>query len=333
VNNVFSIGPYNIEAPTVLAPMAGVTDLPFRKLCYRMGAGLVVGEMLTSDTNLWHTRKSRHRLRHDDEVQPRAIQIAGGDAEMLAHAARQTYELGAQIIDINMGCPAKKVCKKAAGSALMRDESLVQDILNSVVQAVPVPVTLKMRTGWSPEHKNAVTIARMAEDAGIVSLAVHGRTRECKYHGRVEYDTISQVVEAVDIPVIANGDISTPEKAKEVLAYTGANAVMLGRAAQGRPWLFNEVNHYLATGEHLDPLTRAKQLSILLEHVSALHQFYGELMGTRIARKHVGWYLAPFNLDRKIIKLFNQVDCASEQLRKIEAIVLALGHDGEEVTA
>lgn len=330
---MFAIGPHNIEAPTVLAPMAGVTDLPFRKLCYRMGAGLVVGEMLTSDTSLWHTRKSRHRLRHDDEVQPRAIQIAGGDAEMLANAARQTYEQGAQIIDINMGCPAKKVCKKAAGSALMRDETLVQEILNAVVASVPVPVTLKMRTGWNPENKNAVSIARMAEDAGIVSLAVHGRTRECKYHGDVEYDTIAQVVETVDIPVVANGDINTPEQARDVLAYTGANAVMLGRAAQGRPWLFNEVNHFLATGEHLAPLSREKQLAILLEHVAALHEFYGELMGARIARKHVGWYLTPFNPDRNKIKLFNQVDCASEQLRHIEALVLALGHDGEEVTA
>ena len=316
-NLMFRIGPYTLNNPTILAPMAGVTDLPFRRLCHRMGAGLVVGEMLTSDVSLWNSSKSQQRLRHDNEVTPKAVQIAGGDAEMMAHAARMTEQLGAQIIDINMGCPAKKVCKKAAGSALLRDESLVTEILASVVAAVNVPVTLKIRTGWSRENRNGVTIARIAEDAGIQSLAVHGRTRECKYLGEAEYETIRQIVEAVDIPVVANGDIDTPEKAKAVVDFTGAKGVMLGRAAQGSPWLFREVNHYLAHGRLLPPITRAEQAEILLEHVHQLHQFYGPVMGHRIARKHVNWYLKPIGADRDFIKTFNQIADEAEQLRVI----------------
>ena len=232
---MFYIGQYAITTPVVLAPMAGVTDRPFRQLCRQLGAGLVVSEMVTSDVKLWNTRKSSSRLNHDGEVEPISVQIAGGDPEMMAQAAKMSVLHGAQIIDINMGCPAKKVCNKAAGSALMKDEALVKDILQAVVEAVEVPVTLKMRTGWSTEHKNAPTIAQMAQDAGIAALAIHGRTRACAYKGAVEYDTIKAVKELVNIPVLANGDIQTPQHAKHVLEYTGADGVLLGRAAQGRP--------------------------------------------------------------------------------------------------
>ncbi len=314
---MYSIGPYQLSNPTILAPMAGVTDLPFRRLCHRMGAGLVVGEMLTSDVSLWNSTKSRHRLRHDNEVTPKAIQIAGGDAEMLGNAAQMTQQLGAQIIDINMGCPAKKVCKKAAGSALLKDEALVTEILHAVVAAVDVPVSLKIRTGWSPDQRNGVTIARIAEDAGIKSLAVHGRTRACKYQGEAEYETIRQIVEAVDIPVAANGDIETPEKAKEVIEFTGAKAVMIGRAAQGNPWLFREINHFLANGEHLPTISQTEQAEILLDHIKQLHEFYGPVMGYRIARKHVNWYLKPVGADREFIKMFNSIDDETEQLQTI----------------
>ncbi len=321
---MFNIGPIQINQPTVLAPMAGVTDLPFRRLCHRMGAGLVVGEMLTSDISLWDTNKSKHRLRHDNEVTPRAIQIAGGDSDMLASAAKMTESLGAQIIDINMGCPAKKVCKKAAGSALMKDESLVREILKAVVAAVDVPVSLKIRTGWNRENRNGLTIAKMAEDLGIQSLAVHGRTRECKYFGEAEYDTIAHITKAVDIPVIANGDIDSPKKAKAVLDYTGANAVMLGRSAQGRPWLFREVNYYLNNGTLLKEISTAEQRSILLEHVALLHDFYGPVMGPRIARKHVGWYLKPSQADRNMLKTFNKIDDGADQLKHLAQLFDAL---------
>jgi len=321
---MFQIGSFQISSPTVLAPMAGVTDLPFRRLCHRMGAGLVVGEMLTSDISLWETNKSKYRLLHDEEVQPRSIQIAGGDAEMLANAAKMTSQLGAQIIDINMGCPAKKVCKKAAGSALMKDEKLVAEILTAVVESVDLPVTLKIRTGWDKANRNGLTIARMAEDLGIQALAVHGRTRECKYEGQAEYDTIQQIVSAVKIPVIANGDIDSPKKAKQVLEYTGAAGVMLGRAAQGRPWLFREVNHYIAHNELLDEISLSEQRGILLEHVAHLHEFYGPIMGPRIARKHVGWYLKPRQPDRQILKSFNKIDDGVSQLEQLAEIFDAL---------
>ncbi|WP_461537734.1 tRNA dihydrouridine synthase DusB [Spongorhabdus nitratireducens] len=288
---MLQIGPYTIETPVVLAPMAGVTDLPFRRLCSELGAGLVVSEMVTSDTRLWNTRKSRLRLDHSGEAEPRSVQIAGGDPEQMAEAARQNHERGAQIIDINFGCPAKKVCNKAAGSALMRDEKLVQEILHAVRKAVDIPVTVKMRTGWSPENRNAINIARIAEDAGINALSVHGRTRACMYRGEAEYETIAAVKQAVSIPVIANGDITCAEKAQEVFSKTGADAVMVGRAAQGRPWIFREIAHYLETGEHLSPPSTEEVEQILLSHVGALHSFYGEYTGVRVARKHVGWYL------------------------------------------
>jgi tRNA-dihydrouridine synthase B len=287
---MFKIGNWAIHNPTILAPMAGVTDLPFRQLCKKLGAGLVVSEMVTADTSLWNTRKSIQRLAHSDD-EPRSIQLAGNDPIVMATAARANVTLGAQIIDINMGCPAKKVCKKAAGSALLQDEKLVKQILTSVVQAVDVPVTLKIRTGWDLDNRNAVTIAKIAEDAGIQALAVHGRTRACAFKGEAEYNTIALIVDVVNIPVFANGDITSPEKAQKVLELTGANAVMIGRAAQGNPWLFREINHFLATGEKLAEPTLNEVEIVLNTHIRSLHDFYGELMGARIARKHVAWYL------------------------------------------
>jgi tRNA-dihydrouridine synthase B len=288
---IMHIGPYHIENPVVLAPMAGVTDLPFRQLCRQLGAGLVVAEMLTANTALWDTPKSRQRRLHGDEPAPRAVQIAGAEPAMLAAAARRSVEEGAQIIDINMGCPAKKVCNKAAGSALLRDEALVAAILRTVVAAVPVPVTLKIRTGWSPDARNGMAVARIAEDCGIQALAVHGRTRACRFNGHAEYDTIAAIRQAVRIPVIANGDICTPQQAREVLAHTGASAVMIGRAAQGNPWIFREISHFLATGQELPPPAPAEVRDVLHAHLTALHRHYGEYLGVRIARKHVGWYM------------------------------------------
>lgn len=304
--------------------MAGVTDRPFRQLCRRLGAGLVVSEMVTSDTRLWHSRKSQTRLDHSGEQEPRSVQIAGGDPQMMAEAARQNVARGAQIIDINMGCPAKKVCKKAAGSALLRDEALVRDILQAVVGAVSVPVTLKIRTGWCPNSRNAVTVARMAEDIGIAALAVHGRTRECRYQGKAEYDTIAAVVNAVDIPVFCNGDIDRPQKARQVLDYTGAQAVMIGRAAQGRPWIFREIDHFLRTGDQLPKPALEEIRDILCAHLSELHRFYGQfpggdVMGPRIARKHVGWYLNTLAEGEPFRKTFNKLESAEEQHASVHA--------------
>ncbi|WP_255568223.1 tRNA dihydrouridine synthase DusB [Pseudomaricurvus albidus] len=310
---MFQIGPYHIDRPVVLAPMAGVTDQPFRQLCRRLGAGLVVSEMVTSDSRLWNSRKSQTRLNHSGEAEPRSVQIAGGDPEMMATAARMNVERGAQIIDINMGCPAKKVCKKAAGSALLKDEPLVKDILTAVTAAVDVPVTLKIRTGWSSDHRNGITIARMAEDCGIAALAVHGRTRACGYSGDAEYDTIAAIVDAISIPVFANGDIDEPIKAKQVLDYTGAAAVMIGRAAQGRPWIFQEINHFLNTGEQLPSPPAQEIRDILCGHLDELHRFYGDFMGLRIARKHVGWYLKTHAGSEAFRKTFNQIENAQEQ--------------------
>ena len=285
------IGPYLIEPNVVLAPMAGVTDKPFRLLCKRLGAGLAVSEMTTSDPRFWTTRKSITRMDHVDEPAPVSVQIAGTIPEVLAEAARHNVAHGAQIIDINMGCPAKKVCNAWAGSALMQDEALVARILSAVVNAVDAPVTLKIRTGWDREHRNALAIARIAEDCGIAALAVHGRTRDQQYTGCAEYDTIAAVKALVRIPVLANGDIATPQQAKFVLDYTGADAVMIGRAAQGRPWIFREIVHYLATGDTLPEPSLGEIHTILLGHLHALHAFYGEESGVRIARKHLGWYL------------------------------------------
>ena len=298
--------------------MAGVTDLPFRRLCRQLGAGLVVSEMVTSDTSMWDTRKSQTRLNHSGETEPRSVQIAGGDPQMMADAARMNVERGAQIIDINMGCPAKKVCKKAAGSALLRDEQLVAEILAAVVGAVDVQVTLKIRTGWDENNRNAIRIARIAEDSGIAALAVHGRTRACAFNGSAEYDTIAAVVDSVAIPVFANGDISTPAQAKQVLDATGANAVMIGRAAQGRPWIFREIEHYLRTGTLLPAPALTEIRDILCRHLQELNHFYGDFMGPRIARKHVGWYLKTLSGNEGFRTTFNKIDNYHEQHASIE---------------
>lgn len=312
------IGRHRLPNRVILAPMAGVTDRPFRQLCRRLGAGLVVGEMVTSDPALWHTRKSRQRMDHRGEPGPRAVQIAGGDAAMLAQAARLNADQGAQIIDINMGCPAKKVCNKAAGSALLRDEALVAEILEAVVAAVEVPVTLKIRTGWCAESNNGVRVARLAQEAGVQALAVHGRHRQQRYQGEAEYDTIAAIKQAVRIPVFANGDIDSPRKAAAVLDYTGADAVMVGRGAQGNPWIFREIDHYLHHGQHCPPPALNERASVLRDHLQALHAFYGEHMGVRIARKHLGWYLAgdrrfDGGQQRELRATFNALEQPDEQ--------------------
>ncbi len=323
---------YELKNPVILAPMAGVTDQPFRNLCRRLGAGLVVSEMVTSDPRLWQSKKSIFRLNHDGEPEPRSIQIAGSDPDMMAEAARFNVSNGAQIIDINMGCPAKKVCKKAAGSALLKDEKLVKQILDAVVTAVDVPVTLKIRTGWDPSNRNGTTIAKIAEDSGIAALAVHGRTRACAYKGAVEYDTIAAIKEIISIPVIANGDITTPQKAQEVLDHTAADGIMIGRGAQGNPWIFREIAHFLETGETL-PATSFKEVKqVMMEHISDLHRFYGEYAGVRIARKHFGWYVQNLPNGDTQRKLFNQIDTATEQLTIAQSLFARL-IEGEELAA
>ncbi|WP_110687065.1 tRNA dihydrouridine synthase DusB [Salinicola aestuarinus] len=307
------IGPHTLPNRVILAPMAGVTDRPFRQLCRELGAGLVVSEMVASDSRLWNTRKSRLRRIHRGEPGPRSVQIAGGDAQMLAEAARLNADAGAEIIDINMGCPAKKVCNKAAGSALMRDEALVGEILESVVAAVDIPVTLKIRTGWCDDSRNALRIATMAEQAGIAALAVHGRTRQQRYSGDAEYDTIAAIKQTVSMPVFANGDITSPAKAAAVLAYTGADAVMVGRGAQGNPWLFREIDHYLRTGSTIAPPTAAEVEGTMCRHLQALHEHYGDYLGVRVARKHVGWYLGANDASREHRARFNRLDEARAQ--------------------
>ncbi len=312
------IGSYTLANNLILAPMAGVTDRPQRQLCARFGAGLTVSEMLTSDTRLWSSRKSSLRLLTDNDPEPRCMQIAGAEPEMLAHAAQQCVALGAQIIDINMGCPAKKVCKKAAGSALLKDEQLVAEILQAVRAAVDVPVTLKIRTGWDHANKNGVNIAKIAEQEGINALAVHGRTRDDRFNGEAEYDTIALIKSAISIPVFANGDIDGPIKAKYVLDYTGADGLLIGRAAQGRPWIFQEINHFLSTGKQLPAISLHALESVLLEHIDLLHAFYGQPMGVRIARKHTRWYLAALPGAQQFRPTFNQLDCAEEQKDQIQ---------------
>ncbi len=327
------IGPYTLPNQLILAPMAGVTDRPFRQLCRRLGAGLVVSEMVTSDMSLWNTRKSSLRLIHAGDPEPRSVQIAGGDPQMLADAARANVELGAQIIDINMGCPAKKVCNKAAGSALLKDEALVSAILQAVVAAVNVPVTLKIRTGWDRENKNGIAVAKIAEQSGIQALAVHGRTRADLYTGEAEYETIAAIKQAVSIPVFANGDIDSPEKAQHVLAATGADALLIGRAAQGRPWIFREIEHYLHTGIKLPAPTLYEVERILLEHLAELHSFYGEVMGVRIARKHVGWYLATLPGAREFRAQFNRLENTDVQCASVRQFFAERHNDGEGVAA
>ncbi len=284
------IGPYLFKNNLVLAPMAGVTDRPFRQLCKQMGAGLAVSEMIASNSLLWGSEKTKRRANHDGEEAPRSIQIVGADPQLLAKAAKYNVDQGAQLIDINMGCPAKKICNVMAGSALLKNELLVSKILETVVNAVTVPVTLKIRTGWDQQHRNGVNIAQIAEQMGIQAIAVHGRTRACGFSGEAEYETIAQIKAAVKIPVIANGDIRTPEKAKWVLEYTKADGIMIGRAAQGRPWIFREIAHFLQTGKTLPAPTLQEIHNILLGHLQNLYQFYGEHIGVLVARKHLSWY-------------------------------------------
>jgi len=316
------IGPYALPNRVFAAPMAGVTDRPFRRLCKALGAGYAVSEMVTSRRDLWDSLKTSRRADHQGETAPIAVQIAGTDAQMMAEAAVYNIDRGAQIIDINMGCPAKKVCNKWAGSALMQNEARALEIAAAVVQACQphgVPVTLKMRTGWSVAHRNAVALARAFEGVGIQMLTVHGRTREQGYKGQAEYDTIAAVKAAVAVPVVANGDIDSPQKAQQVLHQTGADAVMIGRAAQGRPWIFREVAYYLATGEHLAAPLVAEVRRLLLDHLAEHHGLYGEYTGVRSARKHIGWYVSSLPAGRILQQQVNTIETAAEQLAAVDA--------------
>jgi tRNA-dihydrouridine synthase B len=323
-----NIGPHLLANNLFVAPMAGVTDRPFRQLCRRLGAGYAVSEMITARRELWTSLKTSRRADHEGEPGPIAVQIAGTEPAMMAEAAAYNIDRGAQIIDINMGCPAKKVCSKWAGSALMRDESLAVAIARAVVDACAprgVPVTLKMRTGWCQAHKNAVTLARAFEDAGVQMLAVHGRTREQGYGGRAEYDTIAAVKGAVQVPVVANGDVATPEDAAAILRSTGADAIMIGRAAQGRPWIFREVAHFLATGQHLAPPLVAEVRRLLLEHLQDHYRLYGEFTGVRSARKHIGWYVRGLPGSEEFRARMNLVDDSAGQMRAVSGFFEELG--------
>jgi tRNA-dihydrouridine synthase B len=326
------IGPFQLKNNLIVAPMAGVTDRPFRQLCKTMGAGMAVSEMVASNSLLWGSEKTRRRANHEGEVDPIAVQIAGADPRMLAEAARYNVDQGAQIIDINMGCPAKKVCNVMAGSALLKDEPLVGRILGAVVTAVGVPVTLKIRTGWDRENKNALRVARIAVDSGIQALAIHGRTRACGFSGEAEYDTIAAVKAEVGIPVIANGDISTPEQVKEVLDYTRADAVMIGRAAQGRPWMFREIQHYLATGKHLPPPEVEEIHRVLIAHLNDLYEFYGEATGVRVARKHISWYTKGLAGSAAFRHAMNQLETRFEQLEAVNGFFAQLADRGQRLT-
>jgi tRNA-dihydrouridine synthase B len=323
------IGPYQLKNNLVVAPMAGVTDRPFRQLCKKMGAGLAISEMVTSNSLLYGSEKTLRRANHEGEVEPKSVQIAGADPKMLAEAAKYNVDNGAQIIDINMGCPAKKVCNVMAGSALLKDEPLVAQILEAVVKAVNVPVTLKTRTGWDKQNKNVLTVARIAEASGIQALTIHGRTRACLYTGHAEYDTIAEVKSRINIPLIANGDITSPEKAKFVLDHTGADAVMIGRAAQGRPWIFREIEHYLNTGTHLPPPQVTEIHQVLLEHLADLYGFYGELTGVRVARKHISWYTKGLVGSAHFRHAMNQLQTVQEQMAFVNDFFGHLSHQGE----
>ena len=310
-----NIGPYSLPSQVLLAPMAGTSDKPFRMICKAQGAGLTTSEMVVMQNHLLNSNKSKHRLDFTSEQSPISIQIAGSEAEELAESARKAVDFGADIIDINMGCPAKKVCNKAAGSALMQNEKLVEDIIKSVVNAVDIPVTLKMRTGWNEENKNAPIIAKIAEEFGIQMLAIHGRTRSQKYNGEAEFNTVKKITKMVSIPVVANGDITSPEKAKDVLDFTGADAIMLGRATQGNPWLVGQVNHFLKTGNKAEETSLDKKIPLILSHILQIHDFYGHKMGTQLSRKHIFWY--SMHLDQEKGTAFwpniNRVSDHSEQ--------------------
>ena len=330
------IGPHSLPNRLFVAPMAGVTDRPFRQLCRGFGAGYAVSEMVTSRKDLWHTLKTSRRADHTGEPGPIAVQIAGTDAAMMAEAAAYNIDRGAQIIDINMGCPAKKVCNKWAGSALMQDEGLAVSIAQAVVEACApfnVPVTLKMRTGWCQQHKNAVSLARQFESIGIQMLTVHGRTREQGYKGQAEYDTIAAVKAAVKVPVVANGDITSPEKARDVLAYTGADAIMIGRAAQGRPWIFREIGHFLDTGEHLAPPLVGEVRRLLLDHLHDHYSLYGELTGVRSARKHIAWYLRALPGGEAFRQHINTIEDSAAQWQAVADFLDALGSQMDRMPA
>ena len=324
------IGPYKLDTPLILAPMAGVTDRPFRQLCLRMGAGMAVSEMMLANPETWDTEKSKKRRYHADEAGFRSVQILGCDPELMAQAARLNVAADAQIIDINMGCPAKKVNKKLAGSALLQDPALVRDILQAVVAAVEVPVTLKIRTGWDPDHRNGVEIAQLAEQAGIQALTVHGRTRACLFRGEAEYDTIKAIKQVVSIPVIANGDIDSVHKARQVLAYTGADAIMIGRAAQGQPWIFRQIRQYLEQNQAPTAPSLEEVRALVLEHVQTLHHFYGEYQGVRFARKHVAWYLEKLLESQDFRRGFNALVTASAQLDALKYFFDTQQHNEEQ---
>ena len=323
------IGSYSLDNALIVAPMAGVTDRPFRNLCRTLGAGLAVSEMVSSDRRLRDTEQSRRRRDHGGEVEPRSVQIAGADPVQMADAARFNVDHGAQIIDINMGCPAKKVCNSHAGSALLADERLVARILAAVTAAVDVPVTLKIRTGISPQSRNGVAVARIALDQGIAAIAVHGRTRSCAFRGTAEHATVAAIKSAVDIPVIANGDVSTPREARRVLEASGADGLMIGRAAQGNPWIFREIAHYLATGELLAPPSAGEVRATLREHLRALHDLYGAHIGVRVARKHLSWYCKGRPGAAAFWQSVNRVECAHTQLELVERYFLGLEHSPE----
>jgi tRNA-dihydrouridine synthase B len=326
------IGPYKLNNNLVLAPMAGVTDRPFRQLCKNLGAGFAVSEMVTSNSLLWGSEKTLRRANHTGETEPRSVQIAGADPQMMAQAARYNADNGAQIIDINMGCPAKKVCNVMAGSALMQNESLVSQILEAMVNAVDIPVTLKIRTGWDTDNKNALSIAKIAENSGIKALTIHGRTRACQYRGDAEYDTIAEVKSIISIPVIANGDITNPEKAKYVLEYTNADAIMIGRAAQGRPWIFREIDYFLNTGKLLPEPPVLEVRDILLGHLKNLYEFYGEYTGVRMARKHISWYSKGQRHGAAFRKCVNNVETVKDQLNMVNEFFERLS-DAQELAA
>lgn len=327
------IGPYSLPGTLIVAPMAGVTDRPFRTLCRSYGAALAVSEMIGSQPGLVRTQKTQRRMNHEGEVAPISVQIAGADPQMLADAARFNVQCGADIIDINMGCPAKKVCNVAAGSALLRDEALVGRILDAVVAAVDVPVTLKIRTGWDASRRNAVRVARIAEQSGVRALAVHGRTREDAFRGEAEYRTIAEVKAAVAIPVVANGDIDTPEKARRVLSATGADALMIGRAAQGRPWIFREIEHYLQTGVPAASPSLREIRQVMNRHLRELHALYGELVGLRVARKHMGWYMSWLPGGVEFRHQFNRLDSPPMQFDALDAYFRRLEDSGFEPAA
>lgn len=324
------IGPYKLDAPLVLAPMAGITDRPFRQICLRMGAGMAVSEMMLANPETWDTEKSKKRRVHADEAGVRSVQILGCDPELMAQAAQLNVAADAQIIDINMGCPAKKVNKKFAGSALLQDPALVRDILQAVVAAVDVPVTLKIRTGWDPDHRNGVEIAQLAEQAGIQALTVHGRTRACLFKGEAEYDTIKAIKQAVSIPVIANGDIDSVDKARHVLAYTGADAIMIGRAAQGQPWIFRQIRQSLEQNQVPTAPSIEEVRALVLDHIHALHHFYGEYQGVRYARKHVAWYLEKFLDSQDFRRGFNALVTASTQIDALKYFFDTQQHNEEQ---